>query len=57
MVTAIDFANIYIGRANNQIDKLTTSRSTYRPGLGLPVNLQSITKLENIDQQAFWLED
>ena len=56
MVT-IDFANIYIGRANNQIDKLTTSRSTYRPGLGLPVNLQSITKLENIDQQAFWLED
>ncbi|MGI6334779.1 MAG: hypothetical protein ACOX1A_09460 [Saccharofermentanales bacterium] len=57
MVTAIDFANIYIDRANNQIDNLTASRLAYRPGLGLPINLQSIKKLEHIDQQAFWLED
>ncbi len=55
MNTAIDFANIYIGRTNKQIIELTNIRQTYRSDMGLAVAGRQLDELAYIKADAFWL--
>lgn len=55
MATAIDFANIYIDRANEQTGILAASRLSYRTAFGMDAEVREIAAIEPIDPEAFWL--
>jgi hypothetical protein len=56
MNTAIDFANIYIGRLNETVSLMAAARPLYRAALELPENARVIAEALPIDPEAFWLE-
>ena len=46
MATAIDFANIYIDRTNEQAGILTTSRLSYRAAFGMAAEVRELAAIE-----------
>lgn len=57
MVVAIDFANIYVDRSNEQVRLMSDSRAAYRTALGLDIAVHEIAELETIDSEVFWIEN
>ncbi len=57
MQTALDFANIYIARTNDQLEAIALNREAYRPALGYDTAVREIAALELIDPDAFWLTE
>jgi len=56
MNSAIDFANIAIGKTNQQLGDLAEIRQAYRTALGFDAEVRQISELAAIQADAFWLE-
>lgn len=57
MNVAIDFANIYIDRSNEQVRLMFDSRVSYRTALGMDIAVREIPEIEIIKSEAFWIEN
>ena len=57
MTSALEFANIYISRANEKAGILNNSRPAYRVALGMDPAVRPIGPIEEIVPEAFWLAE